>query len=1214
MKNLHVTFLTSLFIISCSQSFAQQTIVSEDWQTSAGTQNLFHKSFTKTDASHNVYVTGATLNGDGNYDLIISKYNSSGVHQWTNQIDGAGHGDDVATGIYIDGSSNVHITGTVYTGTTDSNDVVTIKYNSSGTQQWQKIYAGSAHRNDYGTAITGDASGNIYITGLKTTSSNKTDFITVKYNSSGTQKWASSYDGSAHLYDGGAKISYSATSAGVAVAGGCQTNATNVEYRTLNYNATTGAQTATSGSGGSSSGIDEINDLVIDASGNVYVTGGIVNTGTGYDIYTIKLNSSLATQWTATYNATDSLDDKGKSVIVDASGNVYITGYSSGATTNKNAVTIKYNSSGAQQWVSTFNNNAENGDDEGADIERRSNGEIIISGYSFNGANKDYNTIKYNSSGVQQWIKSFNGSSNGDDRALDLALDADQNIIVCGQSWVDTAFEYVTVKYSEYSIDYDAVLDSLDRPIYADQQIIIRFDTSILNKSELNKKGKVYGGIYEFVDSFLVDSIVQKLDMPSFENAKCLKIYPSFNEYDTVTYSRSGRKNYLPPVWSSLLVTFSFSKGATVIDVCDELNDRDSATTLFPLIKWVNPNWAFILHGTVPNDQYYEDDQLSLSPNASFPQYEDAHIDAEGAWANNAKGSTQINVGVFDSGIRWSHDDFSTDESNDWEPSKIEGGNDYTQTSPQPIDQNAGNDVYGHGTQCAGIIGALRNNNSIGIAGIAGGDWDDDVNSGANLYAMKCFDDNGMSYFNWIGAGLLEGATTTADGLPLDIFSCSWSITPNIAMDNPLYINEVKEKYRIAFNNEVMIVNSRGNSGSSGNDGQAYPANFFSGYQIGDDWLLSIGASGEDGESAEPGNCDPYYSIHGPQLDVIAPGCTSLVYTTSAAGDDVYSTFSGTSASAPHVAGVAALVIDYHSTAVLAPEDVEHILEYSANDQNTAGYDELTGYGLLQAGQAIVLVLEPEYRIVHYEAEVQTTQTDDPPAEDQQAANTPLILTEDYVPENGDATVPAGNWLVDVWKVTTTVDHNLPGSATIYSNTNEPGYWIRNSGSNLWGAPNGNDEILPETTIGFIGTPDETSATVFGYYYGIRFTFLEDPYYIPRHAKYSNTEPEYLAYSLLIHDEEFNFTEDMVQSENSFVVFPNPAQTNLFIKYNLEESSSVQFEIMSIDDKNYKTLTVNNADPGYHQMQFDIAALSSGVYFVKVTTDSEIQVLKFIKQ
>ena len=156
-----------------------------DWTGNNGSQNFFYKNLVKTDASGNVYIAGATMNGSNNYDILVVKYNSTGDQLWIQQYNGAGNGNDMAVGLYIDASGYVYITGTVTTAT--NVDAVTIKYNSSGTQQWLTTYNGTGGAFDTGADIITDASGNVYITGSSYNASGNADIITIKYNSSGTQ-------------------------------------------------------------------------------------------------------------------------------------------------------------------------------------------------------------------------------------------------------------------------------------------------------------------------------------------------------------------------------------------------------------------------------------------------------------------------------------------------------------------------------------------------------------------------------------------------------------------------------------------------------------------------------------------------------------------------------------------------------------------------------------------------------------------------------------------------------------------------------------------------------------------------------------------------------------------------------------------------------------------------------------------------------------------
>ncbi|MFH0893730.1 MAG: SBBP repeat-containing protein [Bacteroidota bacterium] len=452
-----------------------------EWESTDGTQNFFKRNVTKADVSGNVYVVGSTKNGSGNYDILLAKYNSSGVKQWIQQYAGAGNGEDMGTGLYIDGSGNVYITGTVTTAT--NVDVITIKYNSSGTQQWVSTYDGTGSTYDSGADVVVDASGNVYVTGSSYNGSSNTDVITIKYNSSGTQQWATRYDYTAHLNDAGVKVSYSSNIVLVSVV--VQYNTTTYKYGVLQYNATTGAITAGRVSSSSTTGIDQVNDMAIDASGNIYIAGATPVTGQGYNYDIIKLNSTLGIDWERTYNGGSSLDDIANGIVVDGSGNVYVTGYSTNSTEGKNIATIKYNSSGTQQWVEIYNDTLD-GDDAGNSIVKDNAGDIIVTGYVTTAMDStDYFTIKYNSSGTEQWSILSDGLKHMSDVATNIAIDSTGDIIVTGVSQTsDTTFEYRTVKFVEKEIitptDYYSEEPAVNFAFYENHgQLINTSDTLI---------------------------------------------------------------------------------------------------------------------------------------------------------------------------------------------------------------------------------------------------------------------------------------------------------------------------------------------------------------------------------------------------------------------------------------------------------------------------------------------------------------------------------------------------------------------------------------------------------------------------------------------------------------------------------------------------------------------------------------------------------------
>jgi hypothetical protein len=152
------------------------------------------------DKSGNVYVTGGSAISSIVPDYTTIKYHSAGQQQWVAYYNGPANNADFADAIAVDGSGNVYVTGES-AGPGTYIDYATIKYNSSGQEQWVTRYDGPAHDLDRASAIAVDASGNVYVTGWSSGSGTGVDCATVKYDSAGQEQWVARYDGPVHGAD-----------------------------------------------------------------------------------------------------------------------------------------------------------------------------------------------------------------------------------------------------------------------------------------------------------------------------------------------------------------------------------------------------------------------------------------------------------------------------------------------------------------------------------------------------------------------------------------------------------------------------------------------------------------------------------------------------------------------------------------------------------------------------------------------------------------------------------------------------------------------------------------------------------------------------------------------------------------------------------------------------------------------------------------------------
>ncbi|MGH7496050.1 MAG: SBBP repeat-containing protein [bacterium] len=397
------------------------------------------------DAAGNVHVTGHSLGTGGNRDYLTLKYNTAGVRQWSARFNAPANNVDEAKDIAVDASGNAYVAGFSH-GANGNPDYLTVKHNSAGVRQWTARYNGPGNGDDKINALSIDAAGSVFVTGSSLGANGNPDYATLKYNSAGVRQWVKRYNAVANNEDEAKDLAVDA-SGNVYVTGNSFGANGNHDFFTIKYN-NAGVQQWVGRYNGPGNGDDKANALAIDNAGNVYVTGHSMGLSGTPDYATIKYNTAGVQQWLARYNATNN-HDEARDIAVDGSGNVFVTGFSYGASGNHDHVTIKYNSAGVQQWVGRYNGPG-NGDDQANALALDGAGTVYATGRSFSTLGmQDYATIAYNSAGVRVWVARFNAPANNTDEARDIAVDAFGNICVSGYSLAANGqADYVTIKYS----------------------------------------------------------------------------------------------------------------------------------------------------------------------------------------------------------------------------------------------------------------------------------------------------------------------------------------------------------------------------------------------------------------------------------------------------------------------------------------------------------------------------------------------------------------------------------------------------------------------------------------------------------------------------------------------------------------------------------------------------------------------------------------------
>jgi len=395
--------------------------------------------------------------------------------------------------------------------------------------------------------------------------------------------------------------------------------------------------------------------------------------------------------------------------------------------------------------------------------------------------------------------------------------------------------------------------------------------------------------------------------------------------------------------------------------VTEAVNTLNALST----VEYAEPN--YIYHTCVmPNDQYLSL-QWGLHNTGQTDGIADADIDAPEAW-DIQTGNNSVLIGIIDTGVNYNHEDLAnnirTNPGEDaWaDPNNPQTGNGVDDDGNGMVDDwkgwnfvtktNDAMDDEGHGTHCAGIIGA-EGNNDIGIAGI---NWQ------AQILPLKFLNSNGEG--NSIDA---VAAIFYAIDMGVDILSNSWGSNEESLT--------LKDAITAANNAGILFVAAAGNDGINTDNYPNYPSchdvpNVVSVAASDDEDLRSIwGSDGGGGGGSDCGSCgfimyrkpiplawdnDPRtYATSGSNygavtVDLAAPG--TEIYSTYLSS---YRSLSGTSMATPFVAGVAGLLkaqnpnLTHLEIKQILLENTDHLTDF---DGKSVSKGRINAFNALTAG------------------------------------------------------------------------------------------------------------------------------------------------------------------------------------------------------------------------------------------------------------------------
>ncbi|RCJ29606.1 hemolysin [Nostoc minutum NIES-26] len=342
----------------------------QQWIKQFGTSKADFATSVATDNKDNFYLLGLTKGdlegfnqGQDNYDVWVSKYDSNGNQQWIQQF-GVGLIDS-SFSMKVDGDRNVYLTGfsikqqqngLIFQPDGYADDPWVTKFDSNGNQQWFQQFGSSALDEAYAVDVSND--GSIYSTGwtlgdLGGKNAGLYDLWLTKHDNNGQLEWIR-------------------------------------QFGTKDYEFPRGIGT--------------------DSQSNVYMTGwtlgnlGGQNAGSD-DAWVAKYDSNGNQQWIQQFGTSG--DDASLSMKVDLNGNIFLAGYTDKDLGGKNAGSndawiAKYDSNGNQQWIQQFGTS---GDDAATSVSVDNTGNVYVTGIT------EGSFGNTNAGSVDSWIAKLDSES-----------------------------------------------------------------------------------------------------------------------------------------------------------------------------------------------------------------------------------------------------------------------------------------------------------------------------------------------------------------------------------------------------------------------------------------------------------------------------------------------------------------------------------------------------------------------------------------------------------------------------------------------------------------------------------------------------------------------------------------------------------------------------------------------------------------------------------
>lgn len=402
------------------------------------------------DQNQNVYMAGESFD-DYIWKPSLVKFDAAGNIIYSYLFNAVFYTDSKIRAITLDDNDNILFTGS------NSDSIFVGKVDATGNIIWQFTYAPIGYSIGTGNDIQVDDNGNAFITGQIMNAAGNYDIITFRVSNTGTVTWTKYIAGTAIGDDIGLKINLDQSSNSYVYYEISEISTTNQTIGIAKYNASGGSQWNNMYF---QTGQTDANlaDAVIDPVGNSFIAMNI-KTATDNYIFTQKISSLGAFQWSQTFNDAGSSQEFATGVNFDANGYCYTLWYDSGIT--KEAIIQKTDGNGTTVWQRTYNNFT--GDNEHSASIHIDNGSNIYLSCTAGSTNSNAILAKYNTNGNFNFESVYDAVGNPSDQAVEIFTNANNSIYALGTIQNQSTYSDVLISKldAQGNVLWENVIDNL---------------------------------------------------------------------------------------------------------------------------------------------------------------------------------------------------------------------------------------------------------------------------------------------------------------------------------------------------------------------------------------------------------------------------------------------------------------------------------------------------------------------------------------------------------------------------------------------------------------------------------------------------------------------------------------------------------------------------------------------------------------------------------